>query len=78
MQVQPHVMRTKVAEQLGVPVSMLNNIMTNKKNIPQQHVTPQPGRKKLKTSKYEKTESVFTASLTLSYMYCTCIRTTIC
>jgi hypothetical protein len=37
---------------------MLNNIMANKKNILQQCVTYQPGRKKLKTSKYEKMESV--------------------
>jgi hypothetical protein len=32
--------------------------MANKKNILQQCVSPQPGRKKLKISEYEKTESV--------------------
>jgi hypothetical protein len=39
-------------------MSMLNNIMANKKTITQQHVTTQPGRNKSKTSKHEKTESL--------------------
>jgi hypothetical protein len=41
---QPHVMHTKFVEQLSIPVSILNN-MASKKNIPQQCVTIQPGRK---------------------------------
>jgi hypothetical protein len=55
---QPYMMHTKVAELLSIPVSMQNNIMANKKNILQQYTTSHPGRKKLKTSKYEQTESV--------------------
>jgi hypothetical protein len=55
---QPHVMRTKVIKQLSIPMSILNNIMSSKKNIPQQCVTTHPGRKRLKISKYEKTDSV--------------------
>jgi plasmid maintenance system antidote protein VapI len=42
---QPHVMHTEFAEQLSIPVSILNNIMANKKNIPQQCVTIQRGGK---------------------------------
>jgi transposase len=55
---QLHVTCTKVAEQFSIPASTLNNIIANKKNILQQCVTSQPGRKKLKASKYEKTELV--------------------
>jgi hypothetical protein len=61
---QTHVMHKKVAEQLSTPASTLNN-MANKKNILQQCVTSQPGRKKLKSSKYEKTEPVLLEWLTL-------------
>jgi hypothetical protein len=39
-------------------VSTINSILANKKNKLQQHVIIQPSRKKLKTSKYEKTEYV--------------------
>jgi hypothetical protein len=48
-----------------MPVLMLNNLMVNKKQTNkqtkeelQQRATTQPIRRKLKTSKYEKTESV--------------------
>jgi hypothetical protein len=58
MDTQPYVTHTNVAEKLGIPSSVLNNIMANKKNILHQYVTSHPGRKKLKTSKYEKIESV--------------------
>jgi hypothetical protein len=37
---------------------MLNNTSENKKNMFQECVTTQPGRKKLRTSKHEKTELV--------------------
>jgi hypothetical protein len=50
-------MHTQVA-QLSIPVLMLNNTMVNNKNILQQCVNFQPGTKKLKTSKYEKNESL--------------------
>jgi hypothetical protein len=36
---QSHVMHAKVAEQLSIPVSVVNNIMVIKKNIHQQCVT---------------------------------------
>jgi hypothetical protein len=47
MGAQTHMQVTKVAEQLHKPVSVLNNIMANKKNILWQCVTIQPGRKKV-------------------------------
>jgi hypothetical protein len=55
---QLHMIYTKVAEQLTIPVSTQNNVMANRKNILQQCVTSQPGRKKLKIEKYVKTESL--------------------
>jgi hypothetical protein len=53
---QPHVMCTTVAKQLSITV-LERNILENKKNILQQCVATQPGRKKLKTYKYERIES---------------------
>jgi hypothetical protein len=44
---QPYVTCTKVVEQFSTPVSILNNIMVNKKSILQQCVTTQPARKKI-------------------------------
>jgi hypothetical protein len=48
---QSYVMQKKIMEQLRIPVSVLDNIMANKKNI------LHPGRRKVKNF-YEKTESV--------------------
>jgi hypothetical protein len=46
---QPRVTCTKVTEQISVLLSMLNNIMVNKKNLLQQCITVQKGRKKVNT-----------------------------
>jgi hypothetical protein len=66
---QLHMIHIKVAEQITIPVSMQNNVMANKKNILQQCVTSQPRRKKLKTEKYVKTESVLLYGLDKNWVY---------
>lgn len=55
--VQKHVMGTKVAEELNIPGST-NNIMMNMESMLLQCVPTQVEKKKLKTSKYEKNEPV--------------------
>jgi tRNA G26 N,N-dimethylase Trm1 len=47
---EPYVTCTKFAEELSIPVSMLNHITSNMKNTTQQCVTTHPSRNKLKTS----------------------------
>jgi hypothetical protein len=51
---EPHVMLTKIEEQLSIPVSMLNNIIVNK-NSSNVYIFSQT----VQTSRHERTESVF-------------------
>jgi hypothetical protein len=41
---QPHVTQIKLAEELGIPVLTLNNIIENKNNILQQGRSSEPNR----------------------------------
>jgi hypothetical protein len=52
---------------------MVNNIMANKKNTLQECVTTQPGRK-VKTSKYEISESVLLEWFKQKQTLCTSIQ----
>lgn len=54
----PSVPRTKISKELGIPVSTVNTIMLNRSKILKQSLTQQPGRKRMKTGKYEKVEEV--------------------
>jgi len=56
----PSVPRTKICKELGIPVSTVNTIMLNRNKILKQLLTQQPGRKRMKTGKYEKVEAVLT------------------
>jgi hypothetical protein len=53
----PNAPRTKIGEELGIPVSTLHTIMSNRNRILKQSLTEQLDRKKIKTAKYEKVEA---------------------
>jgi hypothetical protein len=57
MDTQPYT-TNQVSRITRIPVSTLNNIMANKNNILQQGGSREPNRKKFKTSKYEKIETI--------------------
>jgi plasmid maintenance system antidote protein VapI len=42
---EPQVTHTKVVKELNIPLATLNNIMANKKNIHQNFLTSQTGRR---------------------------------
>jgi hypothetical protein len=54
----PNGPRTKIAEELGIPVATLHTGMYNRNKILKQSVTEQLNRKKIKTAKYEKVEAI--------------------
>jgi hypothetical protein len=54
----PSVPRTRISKELVIPVSTVNTIMLNRSKILKQSLTQQPGRKRMKTGKYEKVEAV--------------------
>lgn len=63
MDAQPLVARTKLAEQLSIPVPMLNNIMANTKNVLQQYVTSQQSRKRVKLINMKRLNQYFWSGL---------------
>jgi hypothetical protein len=58
MGTQLHVTRINLLEEPGIPVFTFKNIMANKNTILQQGESWEPSRKKFKTSKYEKIETI--------------------
>jgi hypothetical protein len=54
----PNASRTKIAEELGIPVATLHTVMCNRNRILKQSLTEQLNRKKMKTAKYEKVEAI--------------------
>jgi hypothetical protein len=50
----PNAPRTKIAEELRIPVAALHTVMYNRNKILKQSLTEQLNRKKIKTAKYEK------------------------
>jgi hypothetical protein len=54
----PNAPRTKIAEELGIPVAALHTVMYNRNRILKQSLTEQLNREKIKTAKYEKMEAI--------------------
>jgi hypothetical protein len=54
----PNAPHTKIAEELGIPVTTLHTVMYNRNKILKQSLTEQLNRKKIKTAKYEKVEAI--------------------
>jgi hypothetical protein len=52
----PNALRTKIAEELGIPVTTLHTVIYNRNRILKQSLMEQLNRKKIKTTKYEKVE----------------------
>jgi hypothetical protein len=54
----PNAPHTKIAEELGIPVTTLHTVMYNRNKILKQSLTEQLNRKKIKTAKYRKVEAI--------------------
>jgi hypothetical protein len=54
----PNAPRTRIAEELSIPVATLHTVMYNRNKILKQSLTEQLNRKKIKTAKYEKVEAI--------------------
>jgi hypothetical protein len=54
----PNAPRSKIAEELGIPVTRVHTVMSNGNKILKQSVTEQLNRKKIKTAKYEKVATI--------------------
>jgi hypothetical protein len=54
----PNAPRTRIAEELRIPVTTLHTVMYNRNRILKQSLTQQLNRKKIKAAKYEKVEAI--------------------
>jgi folate-dependent phosphoribosylglycinamide formyltransferase PurN len=54
----PNAPCTKIAEELGIPVTTFHTVMYNRNKILKQSLTEQLKRNKIKTATYEKVEAI--------------------